>query len=154
MSNYNFNRVDSYSLFARDSKFTGLQSLSDYQRNRIELAIERKMERLGYQYDSLAQADIVVSYFLVGSSLAELENYNRFVRACLGCSEQQQQQLNKAIRSSMLIVDVLDGERKRSVYRGYTHVDLDIEHNSDENQQQIIDAVDQILGQLGLNTVQ
>ncbi|NMP15908.1 MULTISPECIES: DUF4136 domain-containing protein [unclassified Thalassotalea] len=151
---FNFTQVKTFSLFPRESRFSDIQSLSDYERNRIELAIEQKMEESGFDYKPLEDADVVISYFLVGRSLRELQTYNKLVRACLGCAQAEQQRLNQDIRSSMLVIDVLDSVKRRSVFRGFVKVDLDIENSSDENQQEIIAAVDQILGQLPSNTVQ
>lgn len=145
--NYNFSEIKSYSLFPRESKFTELQRMSDFQRNRIELAIENQMEVQNFEYKELEKADVVVSYFLVGRSLTELKKYNRRVRACLGCSNKEQDALNKDIRTSMIILDVLDNTKKRSIFRGYSKVKIDQETTSDENQQEMVEAITGILSQ-------
>lgn len=142
---FDFSSVKTYSLFPRDSKFTELQEMSDFQRNRIELAVENQMEQQQFSYSQFEQADVIISYFLVGSSLRDLQKYNKGVKACLACSQNEQAALNKKIRTSMLILDVLDSKRKRSVFRGYAKVDLDPENTSEENQQETTQAVQLIL---------
>ncbi|WNC69273.1 DUF4136 domain-containing protein [Thalassotalea nanhaiensis] len=144
---FNFANVKTYSLFPRESKFTELQEMSDFQRNRIELAVEQQMELQQFSYTHFEQADVIISYFLVGNSLRELQKYNKGVKACLGCSQNEQAALNKDIRTSMLVLDVLDSEKKRSIFRGYTKVDLDPKNTSEENQQETIEAVQLILSQ-------
>lgn len=144
---YNFSIVKSYSLFPRESKFTELQRMSDFQRNRIELAIENQMEAQDFEYKELEKSDVVISYFLVGRSLSDLKRYNRRVKACLGCSKKEQERLNKDIRTSMIILDVLDNTKKRSIFRGYSKVKIDEENTSDENQQEMVEAISTILSQ-------
>lgn len=144
---FDFSSVKTYSLFPRESKFTELQEMSDFQRNRIELAVEKQMELQHFSYTQFEQADVIISYFLVGNSLSELKKYNKGVKACLGCSQNEQAALNKDIRTSMLVLDILDSENKRSIYRGYAKVDLDPENTSEENQQETIEAVQLILSQ-------
>ena len=144
---FDFAVVKTYSLFPRESKFTELQEMSDFQRNRIELAVEKQMELQHFSYTQFEQADVIISYFLVGNSLGELKKYNKGVKACLGCSQNEQATLNKDIRTSMLVLDILDSEKKRSVFRGYTKLDLDPENTSEENQQETIEAVQLILSQ-------
>ncbi|WNC71667.1 DUF4136 domain-containing protein [Thalassotalea psychrophila] len=144
---FDFTVVKTYSLFPRESKFTELQEMSDFQRNRIELAVEKQMELQNFSYTQFEQADVIISYFLVGNSLSELKKYNKGVKACLGCSQNEQAVLNKDIRTSMLVLDVLDSDKKRSIFRGYTKLDLDPEDTSEENQQETIEAVQLILSQ-------
>lgn len=144
---FDFSSVKTYSLFPRESKFTELQEMSDFQRNRIELAVEQQMEQQHFSYSQFEQADVIISYFLVGNSLRELQKYNKGVKACLGCSKNEQAALNKEIKTSMLVLDVLDSEKKRSIFRGYTKLDLDVEDTSEENQQETIEAVQLILSQ-------
>ncbi|WOH37139.1 DUF4136 domain-containing protein [Thalassotalea fonticola] len=142
---FDFSSVKTYSLFPRESKFTELQDMSDFHRNRIELAVEKQMEKQDFSYSQFEQADVIISYFLVGKSLRELQKYNKGVKACLGCSDKEQAALNKEIKTSMLVLDILDSEKKRSVFRGFTKLDLDVEDTSEENQQETIEAVQMIL---------
>lgn len=79
--------------------------------------------------------------------MGELQKYNKGVKACLGCSENEQATLNKEIKTSMLVLDVLGSEKKRSVFRGVTQLDLDVEDTSEDNQQETIAAVKIILSQ-------
>ena len=142
---YDFNNIKSYSLFPRESKFSSIQQLSDFQRNRIELTIEEEMERLHLTYKDYEAADVVVSYFIVERSLTELKAYNKGVGACLGCSNNQQKELNKDIKTSMLIIDVLDNDNKRSVYRSFVDMKLGEKNTSDENNEIIKEAVKNLL---------
>ncbi|TRX55895.1 DUF4136 domain-containing protein [Thalassomonas sp. M1454] len=142
---YDFSQIKSYSLFPRESKFSSIQQLSDFERNRIELTIEEEMERFALVYKDFEEADVVVSYFFVERSLKELKAYNKGVGACLGCSDNQQKQLNKDIKTSMLIVDVLGNEKKRSIYRSFVDMKLDEKDTSDENNAVIKEAVRNVL---------
>ncbi|WP_371189557.1 DUF4136 domain-containing protein [Thalassotalea maritima] len=148
MAGYDFNRVSSYGLYPRDSDFTQLQSLPYYQRSRIEIAIENKMHDLAMNYQPVEQADVIITYFVVQSDPSELWQYNKQVRACLGCTSKEQRQLTKGLRSSTLIIDILDGQTERSVYRAFSKLELNPKDNSDEQQQMIVAAVDNILNQL------
>lgn len=147
---YDFSAVKTYSLFPRESKFSSIQQISDFQRNRIELSIEEEMEGFYLTYKDYEDADVVVSYFIVENSLKELKAYNKGVAACLGCSNNQQKELNKDIKTSMLIIDVLDNENKRSVYRSFVDMKLDDKSTSDENNEIIKEAVKNLLINLPL----
>lgn len=142
---YDFAKVTTYGIFPRESKFSEIQYLSDFQRNRIELSIEKVMEQRNFSYAEYEQADVVVSYFWVGRSLKELKDYNKGVKACLGCSAAEQQRLNKDIKSSMLIIDIIDNAKKRSVYRSFVKIKLKEDNSSDENNDLIIEAVAEML---------
>ena len=142
---YDFSNIQTYSLFPRESNFVDIQALTDVQRNGIELTIEKAMEEAGYEYKDWSESDMIISYFWVRRSLASLHKYNKAVGACLACTTNEQNELNKDIRTNNLIIDVLESERKRTVYRGVFPVDIEADHTSDENLQEIITAVDNIL---------
>ncbi|WP_371376121.1 DUF4136 domain-containing protein [Thalassotalea aquiviva] len=145
IQDHNFNSIKTYSLFARASKFNEIQALSDYQRNRIELAIERTMEEKNYAYAPVANADVIVSYFLVRDSTEDFIKYNKLVQACLGCSKQKLAKQHHKIKPQTLVLDVLDNDSQRSVYRSYTSLKTELKNTSDENQQIIMQAVDKML---------
>ncbi len=149
-ANYPFSEIVSYSLFPRSHAINDVQRLSDFQRNRIELAIEEAMEDLDFSYAEQENADVVVSYFVVQSSLRELKAYNREVKACLVCTEKEQRTINKAVRTDMLIIDLLPTSNMRSVYRQVTDLKMKPKNSSDENRQLIIDAVEQALADLSV----
>ncbi|MEW6998199.1 DUF4136 domain-containing protein [Colwelliaceae bacterium BS250] len=142
---YDFSQVKTYGIFPRESKFSDIQHLSDFQRNRIEISIENVMEQRNFSYAEYEKADVVVSYFWVGRSLQELREYNKGVKACLGCSPSEQQDLNKDIKSSMLIIDIIDNANQRSVYRSFVKIKLKEGNSSDENNDLIIEAVAEML---------
>ncbi len=147
---FDFNGINSYSLFERDSDFTDWQHLSDFERNRIEIAIENTMDRHDFSYKSVDEADVVVSYFLVGRNIAELNQYNKKVKACLGCTKRELKLLNYNVRPSTLIIDILDGERLRSVYRSHVQLKLRVENDSETNREIISEGVDKLLADIGL----
>ncbi|WP_171022253.1 DUF4136 domain-containing protein [Thalassotalea litorea] len=149
---YAFSDIQSYALFPRDHAINDVQRLSDFQRNRIELAIEEGMEALNYSYAEQEKADVVVSYFFVQSSLAELKAYNREVKACLVCTEKEQRTLNKNINTETLIIDLLSTKNMRSVYRKISGLKMKPKNSSDENQQLIIEAVQHGLADLPMLT--
>ena len=142
---FDFASVKSYSLFPRESKFSELQRMNDFERNRIELALEQQMESIGLEYKELEESDVVVTYFLVGNSLRNLQQYNKGVKACIACTPKEQLALNKEVRTSMLIIDVLDRETKTTVFRGMQKIDLDVEENSEEQNVEVIRVVSEIL---------
>ena len=49
-------------MFPRDSKFNEVQYLSDFQRNRVEISIEKVMEQRNFSYTEYEQADVVVEH--------------------------------------------------------------------------------------------
>ncbi|WP_185968034.1 DUF4136 domain-containing protein [Thalassotalea sp. PS06] len=144
-ADYDFVDISSYSLFPRHHEFNDVQRLSDFQRNRIELAIEHAMDELAFSYTEQDEADVVVSYFLVQTSLQELKNYNRKVKACLICTEKEQRSLNRKIRTDMLIIDLISTSNMRSVYRQSSPLKMKPKNTSDENRQLIIEAVQESL---------
>ena len=64
-SSFDFSQVQKYSFYQRDSTFFDSQSLAYSQRNRIEIAIEKSLNKQGFVYSDLEVADIIVTYHLV-----------------------------------------------------------------------------------------
>lgn len=147
---FDFKQVKTFSVFPRSSEFVNLQELSDFQRNRIEMAIEQSMESHQYLYVDHEQADVVVSYFWAGRSLKELAKYNSKVKACIGCTKEEKSNYNRKIRLSTLIIDVLDSKSYRSIYRNLTILKLNGKNNSEENQQIIASTVTDLLADFPL----
>ena len=145
---FDFKSIQTYSIFPRNSEFVSLQELSDFQRNRIELAIERAMESQQFQYADYNKADVVVSYFWAGRNFKALAKYNDKVKACIRCSKFQKEDYNRDIRASSLIIDVLDNKTYRTVYRNSTVLELRGKNNSEENQEIIMETVTDLLSDL------
>ncbi|TKB47849.1 DUF4136 domain-containing protein [Thalassotalea mangrovi] len=147
---YAFTDISFYSLFPRHHQINDIQRLGDFQRNRIELAIEQTMDDLRFSYASEEQADVIVSYFLVQSSLKELNEYHRQVKACLVCTQNELRTLNRKIGPDMLIIDLLSTNNMRSIYRQVSSLKIKPKNTSDENQQLIVEAVQRGLADLAI----
>lgn len=115
-ANVNFKNLSSFSLFARSSSFYNSQNISDASRNRIENAIEIGMEKQGLEYLSAEDADIIVSYFVVGRG--SLKRYNRAVRFCQHCNQEQRElESMRQYEPGSIVLDALDTGKQKSIWR-------------------------------------
>jgi hypothetical protein len=148
-ANYNFSDVKSYTFYNRNSDFSDLQNISDATRNNIELAIEQVLDKKGFKYRIEDEADIVVTYHLFNGNNKELLRYNKGVTYCSGClrgGDGPKQKKRWKVPSGSLIVDVIDPERKRSVWRSVYDLKLNVEKdNSKETQLKIYQAIDAMI---------
>ncbi len=149
-SKFNFEKVNSYSVYQRNSDFTNVQSLSDSKRNSIEIAIEKAMNGLNFHYVSLNEADLVVAYHIPTGMPADYSRYNKFVlfcQSCLKANTWQNSDKKLSLVRGGLVLDLIDPKRKRSVWRSVHPLRIKDKDNSREVHNKIEDAVQNMLGQ-------
>ncbi len=138
-----------YSFLARDT-LRGYNPLAnDLTSNRIELAVEKIFSARGYPYQAkAADADIVVSYFVLGVDKQYLVNYNRGVSPCALCPmpETSQSAVQKYERGT-LIIDLLDPKTKRSIWRGSLGKMIAADQSPTERNKSIREATQAILAE-------
>lgn len=148
-TNFNFSQVNSYAFYKRNSDFSEFQNISDTTRNSIELAIEQVLDKNGFIYRLTNDADIIVTYHMVNENSKELLNYNKGVAYCSFClrgGEAQKDKKQWQIRPGSLIIDVIDPEQKRSVWRSVYYLKInDKKDNSAETQIKIYQAIDAMI---------
>ena len=147
---FDFSQVKNYSFYSNDSSFFESQSLNYAQRSRIEFAIEKKLAAQSFNYSELDQADMIVTYYIVGQSGRDYQAYNKVVRFCSYCLKS-----NLWVKKTSdwqpypggLIIDFIDPKNKRSVWRSIYPLNIDIKDNSNELNDKLIEAVDSMLSQ-------
>ncbi len=148
---YSFGDIEYYSLYPRNSEFTEVQNLGDVMRNRIEIVLEQAMDKKGLDYKDTEQADVVISYYIVGRSARELKGYNREVNYCQYCltslygdnNSSGKKKLGNAdyVLPGSLIIDLIDQKKKRSIWRSSYPLNIDVSDNSQEVKEKISNAV-------------
>lgn len=147
-SNFNFTAVESYSTYGRNSAFGDLQNLSDSTRNTIELAIEQGFDDNGFHYKTIKKADIVVAYHVINRNFNELKRYNREVKYCGYClkaGQASRKELEAKMLPGSLILDIIDPESQRSVWRSVYPLGFKEKDNSREMQEKINSAIENML---------
>jgi hypothetical protein len=148
-TNFNFDEVKSYAFYKRNSDFSDFQNISDSTRNSIELAIEQVLDKNGFIYRIEKDADIIVTYHLVNLNSKELANYNKGVAYCSYCLRGGEAQKGKKQWQTIpgsLIIDVIDPEKKRSVWRSVYDLKVNSDKdNSKEVQLKIYQAIDAMI---------
>jgi uncharacterized protein DUF4136 len=77
LKQFDFVTIKNYSFYDRNSDDFDYQSISDVTRNAIEIAIENQLEQQGFIYQPFDKAEIIVSYFWVGSVQEKPQGHNR-----------------------------------------------------------------------------
>jgi len=154
-TSYNFSEVESYTFYDRNSDFSDLQNISDATRNNIELAIEQVLDKKGFKYRTEDEADIIVTYHVFSGNNKEFLLYNKGVTYCSGCLRGGEASENKRawkVTPGSLIIDVIDPDSKRSVWRSVYFLKLNAEKdNSKDTQVKINQAIDAMIDQLPLS---
>jgi hypothetical protein len=148
--NFDFSAVKNYSFYERNSSFTESQNLLDVHRNAIEIAIERAMAENHFNYSSLEQADIVVTYHVLNGNRQEYSKYNEaihFCNHCLRASAWQTENKYKEPRFGSLILDIIDPKKQRSVWRSAYPLEIKGEDNSAISNEKIQQAITAMLAQ-------
>ena len=130
---FDFSQVENYSLYQRNADNIVWQSISDATRNRIEIAIEKSMNKQGFSYSELDNADVIVSYHLISKTAENLSQYNKTVRYCTYCliaSTWQSESKNWKVTAGNLIIDLIDVKTKRSVWRSVYPLDINSRDNA------------------------
>jgi hypothetical protein len=148
-TNFNFSEVSSYAFYKRNSDFSHFQNISDTTRNSIELAIEQVLDKNGFNYRIIKYADIIITYHMVRERGEELLRYNKGIAYCSFClrgGEAQKDKRQWKIMPGTLIIDVIDPDNKRSVWRSAYYLKINAEKdNSREVQLKIYNAIDAMI---------
>lgn len=146
---FDFSTVSSYSTYERSSSFSDWQAISDSMRNSIEIAIEKSMDYMGFHYQSPKNADVIVTYYLVGKNGKSLKRYNRGVNYCAYClTSQHAVKADKYLMTpGNLILDIVDTKSNKTIWRTSRSLDIKMKDNSREVQAKIEDAVIVMLGE-------
>ncbi len=153
-SRFDFSAVESYSTYGRNSAFTEYQSISDVDRNSIELALEHIFDKKGLSYQAVDQADVIIAYYLVGRSSKALDKYNRGVKYCEYClrfTDEGGSKKRWKLEPGNLIVDVINQKNKRSVWRGVYPLSIGQKDNSQDIQDKIDEALEIMLQDFPVN---
>jgi len=145
---FDFSSVKSYSLYDRNSAFSETQNLSDNRRNAIEIAIERTMAQQKFGYETVENADVIVTYHVVNGKRGDYTKYNKVVRFCTVCLQSttwKTEQKYSDISRGNLVVDLVDPKKNRSVWRSVYPLDLEIEENSADTNDKIKKAITAML---------
>ena len=147
-STFDFSKVKTYSTYDRNSSFGEIQNLSGSTRNTIELSIEQNLDSKGLTYKEPADADMMISYYVIGSNFVELKHYNRQVKYCSYClkvGKVSRQDLQSIVQEGSLILDIIDPKNQRSVWRSIYPLGFKEKDNSREMQDKIVEAIDSML---------
>jgi hypothetical protein len=119
---FDFNQIDSFAFVAPDKP----QAVS-LNAQRVERAIEDQLLFMGYKQVDAKQADVLVSYYLIGKEKVDIETYDHggFYRYggyrrfhCLGC-------VHSTVRVSeytegTLVIELVDRNSEQVVWRTVT----------------------------------
>ncbi|MCP4984808.1 MAG: DUF4136 domain-containing protein [Colwellia sp.] len=147
-SNFDFSQVKTYSFYSSGSTFFDSQSLTHWQRGRIELAIEKTLNSKDFNYTELANADIILTYHLVKNKLLGYQAYNKVVKFCSHClraSAWQQPNSQWLVYPGGLIIDLVDPKKNRSVWRSIHPLKFSEKDNSQKQNEIIREAVNAML---------
>ncbi len=147
---FDFSAVQSYSLYERNSKFTETQGLLDSRRNAIEIAIESSMAINKFNYTDVEKADIIVTYHLFNGKRGEYSKYNETIHFCVPCLRATSWQTENKYQSIMqgnLILDIIDPQKKRSIWRSVYPLALEEKDNSAVTNDKIKQAISLMLAQ-------
>lgn len=158
-SKFDFDNAHAYSFFSRNASINDHQNISHVLRNNIEFAVEQVMDDAGFRYSELLQSDIIVAYYLIeshgdvlrsGINRQALNSYNQGVKYCEYCLKARLNQSGKKrwrIDAGSLIIDLLDTQTKRSVWRSVYPLKIKAKDNSQKVQEKLISAISQMLTQ-------
>ena len=147
--NTSLSNVTHYRFLSRD-KLRAFNPLgNDLTNNRIELAVEKTFASRGINYSNKVQeADIVVSYFVLGSDKQYLIDYNRGVKPCASCplAAVAKKAVMKYERGAV-IVDFLDPISLHSIWRGALEKMLKPDQSPSERNENIKQSIAHILAE-------
>jgi hypothetical protein len=142
-SNFNFSEIKSYSTYPRNSVFGESQNISYATRNNIETAIERSFDSKGLVYQPNEEADVIIGYHLIQNK-QDLNKYNQGVKYCDPCLHSGLAVKDKKswqVSPGSLVLDIVDQQDKRSVWRSVYPLKIRPKDNSQEVQDKIQQAI-------------
>ena len=149
-TSFDFSKVQTYSIYQRNSTFTETQNLTDTKRNSIEIAIEKSLEKQGLEYQEVDQADIVITYHLLNGKRNDYHDYNKavlFCHHCLKANNWHKGDNDLKVAFGSLIIDLIDPQKKRSIWRNIAPLKLKAKENSQVTNEKIQQEVLMMLQQ-------
>lgn len=150
---FDFAKVTTYSTFDRNTGFSAEQNITDSDRNKIELAIDKAMLARGLSFTTNENADLMVTYHLIGQNRDEYIAYNKAVRFCFTCiqaSTWESKNENWSIEFGSLVIDFVDPKSHRSVWRNIYPLQLEVDDNSRQSNIKINQAVKALISKYPL----
>jgi len=157
---FDFDQARAYAFLPREASANEQQNISDVMRNNIELAVEQVLDDSGFVYSGQQQPDLVVAYHLiqgqfhgpyqVGVDHQALKRYNLGVKYCRYCLKSGSDPDSKKLwrlDAGSLIIDLLDPDNQRSVWRSVYPVKIKADDNSRQVQEKIQAAITRMLAQ-------
>jgi len=147
---FDFSQITTYSFYKSDSRFFDSQSLSHSQRNRLEIAIERSLNKQDFTYSDIDNADIIVTYHLAKGKSQDYQNYNKAIRFCTHCLKAnawQKENNDWHVYRDGLILDLVNPKTNRSVWRSIYPLEFKDKDSSTVQNEKIMAAVDIMLTQ-------
>jgi len=148
-SRFDFEQVSKYSIYQQNTAFAESQNLSRAIRNSIEIAIEKNMEQLNFEYAEVEEADIIATYHIFTNG-RDFSIYNKsvlFCEYCLKANAWQKPDGDLNIRQGALIIDLIDPKKNRSIWRSTQALKIKTKDNSREVNEKIQLAVYSMLKQ-------
>jgi hypothetical protein len=156
---YDFSAVREIAFYAGSGQVSGSNplQLSDIQRDRANRALRQALEKRGYVFvDDPAAADLLLSWHLLTQQKTDVRTYetpamgyptygpyNRYSRYnCWSCMPTQTEVRVQDYTEGTFIVDLIDSQLQKSVWRGVTQSRL--KPNSSANQEKYNAAADAI----------
>lgn len=147
-NSFDFSQVKNYSFYQSGTEFFDSQNLNHAQRNRIELAIEKSLDSQNFRYSNVDNADIIVTYHLVKKSADSYKAYNKsilFCAHCLRANSWEKGSIPWEVYPNALIIDLVDPNNNRSVWRSIHPLNFEDKDNSTEMNTKISEAVSTML---------
>lgn len=119
--NYNFNDVKSYYVIGDERQKKPM--FSDIDRARLEGAIDDSMQQLGKLKEQESEADILISYFVVTKDKVKVNSSysGNYSQGCYRCWPSYGAGVThistRDYVEGTLVLDIIDNDTKRSVYR-------------------------------------
>ena len=148
-SDYNFINVKKIAFYKNSGDVSGdnpLQ-LSDFQKERIDEALQYALELKGMQFvDNPAEADMLISWHLATQDKTDVRTYqtpayggayygryNRYAGYnCWNCMPTQTEVSVQNYTEGTFIVDMIDPQMRKSVWRSVTQSRLKGKHENDQ----------------------
>lgn len=130
----------------REERLRGVV-MSDSNRNQVEYAIEKALDKNGLELVEINDASVLVNYFVVGRNLSVLYDYNRAVRACYDCKSLSYHS-SKRHDLGTLILDLVDPVTGMSIWRGIAPRTIVFTKSEYENIERANIAIEQLLSHL------
>ncbi len=133
---YDFSGVRTIAFYKHSGEVIGENpmQISDIQRERADLALRQALEKRGYRFvDDASQADLLLSWHLATETKTDVRTYetpaygpyygygpyNRYSRySCWSCMPTQTEVSVQNYTEGTFIVDLIDPELDKSVWRG------------------------------------